>query len=121
MSDSQHIERIVREYFTAVTAGSDQPLQLADNVEVTGPLLPEPMHGAEAVSEYLQQIAPFISRTEVLEIIIDRNSAAVRVLFHSINGVEVEGAFFFRVFQGQISRVRSLFDTHQLLQGSSSS
>jgi ketosteroid isomerase-like protein len=120
MSDSQHIERIIREYFAAMTAGADQPLQLADNIEVTGPMLPEPMHGAVAVSEYLQQIAPFIVRTEVLETIIDRNSAAVRMLMHSINGVEVEGAFFFRVYQGQISRVRSLFDTRKLLLGSSS-
>jgi predicted secreted protein len=82
-------------------------------------MLPEPMHGAEAATEYLLQIAPFIAHTEILEIIIDRNSAAVRVLIHSINGVEVEGAFFFRIYQGQISRVRSLFDTRTLLAGSS--
>ncbi len=117
MSDSQHIERIIREYFAAVTAGSNQPLELADNIEVTGPMLPEPMHGAEAVGEYLGQIAPFIAHTEVLEIIIDRNSAAARVLIHSISGVETEGAFFFRIYQGRISRVRSLFDTRKLMAG----
>ena len=117
MSDSQHIEEIIREYFAAITAGSDKKLELADSIEVSAPMLPEPLHGTEAVSEYLQQIAPFIRQTEVLEVVIDRNSAAVRVLIHSINGVEVEGAFFFRIFQGQISRVRSLFDTRALMAG----
>lgn len=117
MSDSQHIEKIIRDYFAALTTGADQPLELADGIEVTGPMLPEPMHGADAVNEYLQQIAPFIQQTEVLEIIIDRNSAAARVLIHSINGVELEGAFFFRIYQGQISRVRSLFDTQKLMAG----
>ncbi len=117
MSDSQHIEKIIRDYFAAVTGGADQPLELADGVEVTGPMLAEPMHGAVAVKEYLQQIAPFISQTEVLEVIIDRNSAAARVLIHGISGIEVEGAFFFRIYQGQISRVRALFDTHKLMVG----
>jgi predicted secreted protein len=117
MSDSQHIEKIIRDYFDAVSAGSGKKLELADNIEVTGPMIPEPMHGAEAAGEYLQQIAPFIRQTEVLEIVIDRNSAAVRALIHSITGVEVEGAFFFRIYQGQISRVRSLFDTRALLAG----
>lgn len=117
MSDSQHIEKIIREYFAAVTAGGVQNLELAESIEVAGPMLPEPMHGAEAVGDYLQQIAPFISHTEVLEIVIDRNSAAVRALIHSISGVAVEGAFFFRIYQGQISRVRSLFDTRTLLAG----
>ncbi|HKX57406.1 MAG TPA: nuclear transport factor 2 family protein, partial [Xanthomonadales bacterium] len=118
MSDSQHIERIIREYFAAMTAGPEQTLQLTDQIEVSGSMLPEPLHGIAAVREHLQQIAPFISRTEVLEIVIDRNSAAVRVLIHSLNGVEVESAFFFRIHHGQISRVRSLFDTRTLMQGS---
>ncbi len=117
MSDSQHIERVIRDYFASITAGSGQKLALADNVEVTGPMQPEPMHGVEAVTEYLQQIAPFISQTEALEIVIDRNSAAARVLIHSITGAQIEGAFFFRIYQGQISRVRSLFDTRTLLAG----
>lgn len=117
MSDSQHIESIIRGYLEAVTAGSGQPLELAETIEVAGPMLPEPLHGTDAVSEYLQQIAPFIARTEVLEIVIDRNSAAVRVLIHGIKGVEIEGAFFFRIYQGQISRVRSLFDTRKLMAG----
>src|SRR5690554_3404512 len=99
MSDSQHIESIIRDYLDAVTAGPKQPLELAETVEVTGSMLPEPMHGTDAVSEYLQQIAPFIAQTEVLEIVIDRNSAAARVLIHGIQGVEIEGAFFFRIYQ----------------------
>ena len=117
MSDSEHIEKIVRDYFTAIAAGSEQPLELSAGIEVNGPLIAEPLHGYEAVTEYLSQISPFIERTEVLEIIIDRNSAAARALIHSINGVQIEGAFFFRVYQGQISRVRSLFDTRKLLAG----
>ena len=117
MSDSQHIESIIRDYFDALTAGSTQPLELADTIELAGPMLPEPMHGTDAVSEYLQQITPFIARTEVLEIVIDRNSAAVRALIHGIKGIEIEGAFFFRIYQGQISRVRSLFDTRVLMAG----
>jgi predicted secreted protein len=115
MSDSQHIDRVVRGYFAAVASGATGQLELAPNIEVTGPLLPEPLHGVPAVHEYLLQIAPFISAAEVLEIVIDRNSAAARALIHSINGVEFEGAFFFRIYQGQISRVRSLFDTRGLM------
>lgn len=117
MSDSQHIESIIRDYLDAITAEPKQPLELADTIEVTGPMLPEPLHGTDAVAEYLQQIAPFIARTEVLEIVIDRNSAAARILIHGIKGVEIEGAFFFRIYQGQISRVRSLFDTRALMAG----
>ncbi len=120
MSDSQHIERIIRDYFAAIKTGNVRQLELASNIEVTGPMLPEPLHGADAACEYLLEISPFISETEVLEIVIDRNSAATRVLIHSINGVEIEGAFFFRVYQGQISRVRSLFDTHALMAGGAS-
>jgi len=119
MSDSQHIERIIREYFAAMTAVSEQPLELSAGIELSGPMLPEPLHGFEAVTEHLQQIAPFITQTEILEIVIDRNSAAVRVLIHTINGACVETANFFRIYQGQISRVRSLFDTRKLLQGGS--
>lgn len=115
MSDVQHIEKIVRDYFATVASGEMGQLELASNIEVTGPMLPEPLHGVVAVQEYLQQIAPFISATEVLEIVIDRNSAAARVLIHSINNVHFEGAFFFRIYQGQISRVRSLFDTRGLM------
>lgn len=117
MSDSQHIERIIRDYFAGITDGTVQKLELTGNVEVTGPMLPEPLHGSQAVHEYLLEISPFISATEVLEIVIDRNSVAARVLMRSINGVEIEGAFFFRIYQGQISRVRSLFDTRKLMAG----
>jgi len=117
MSDSQHIESIIRNYFAAIAGGSVQQLELANNIEVTGPMLPEPLHGATAVNEYLLEISPFISEAEVLEIVIDRNSVAARVLIHSITGTELEGAFFFRIFQGQISRVRALFDTRALMAG----
>jgi len=117
MSDSQHIESIIRDFFTATTAGGKTELALAPQVEMHGPMLPEPLHGEVAVREHLEQLAPFIKHTEVLEIVIDRNSAAARTLTHSINGVELEGAYFFRTYQGQISRIRSLFDTRVLLAG----
>jgi hypothetical protein len=120
MSDSQHIERILRRYFAARTQEQIDALEFADNIELHGPMLPEPLHGVEAVREYLAQVTPFIARSEVLEIIIDRNSAAVRALTVSITGAEFEGGFFFRIFQGQISRVRNLFDTRQLMAGGAS-
>lgn len=117
MSDSKHIESIIRDYFAAQTAAAIDALELSGNVELHGPMLPEPLHGEVAVREYLQEIAPFISATEILEILIDRNSAAVRALTHSINGVELEGGYFFRIYQGQISRIRNLFDTRVLMAG----
>ncbi len=117
MSDSHHIESIIRDYFAARTAAAIDALEFSGNVELHGPMLPEPLHGEVAVREHLQQIAPFISRTEILETLIDRNSAAVRVLVHGINGMELEGACFFRAYQGQISRIRNLFDTRVLMAG----
>lgn len=117
MSDSQHIESIIRDYFAAKTSAAIDALQLSGNVEMHGPMLPEPLHGEAAVREHLQQIAPFISRTEILETVIDRNSAAARVLIHAINGVDLQGASFFRIYQGQISRIRNLFDTRTLMAG----
>jgi hypothetical protein len=117
MSDSEHIEGTIRDFFAATSTDEVAALSLADQVEMHGPMLPEPLHGEVAVREHLHQLAPFIKHTEVLELVIDRNSAAARTLTHSINGVELEGAYFFRIYQGQISRIRSLFDTRVLLAG----
>ena len=117
MSDPKHIERTIRRYFAASSAKEIEGLELAPTIEVNSSMLPEPLHGEDAVREHLRQIAPFILRTEVLEIIIDRNSVATRVLTVGINGVELEGASFFRIFEGQISRIRNLFDTRVLMAG----
>ncbi len=119
MSDSEHIESTIREFFAATTTEAAAALSLSEQVEMHGPMLPEPLHGEVAVFEHLKELAPFIKHTEVLEIVIDRNSAAARTLTHSIHGVELEGAYFFRIYQGQISRIRSLFDTRVLLAGGS--
>jgi hypothetical protein len=118
MSDSKQIERTIRAYFAAGTQQEIAALALSRRIEMNSPMLPEPLHGDTAVREYVQQFTPFISRSEVLEIIIDRNSVAARVLIVSGNGVELEAAFFFRIFRGQISRIRSLFDTRLLLAAS---
>ena len=93
-------------------------LPLADQVELHGPLTPEPVRGEAEVRNHLQQIATFMLNVITGKMIIEGNSAAVLAEFEGVNGIRIEGAYFLQVEDGKISDVKTIFDSRPLFAGS---
>ena len=57
MSERSEIERAIQLFFDAINANDASIIPLADDVVMSGPMMPEPISGAEAVRKYIQSIA----------------------------------------------------------------
>jgi ketosteroid isomerase-like protein len=97
MSDRSEILQSVELYFEAINSDNAGIIPLADDVVMTGPMLPEPVRGEAAVRRHLQDIAPFVARMDLKFTLIEGDTAAVILEFQGLNGVVIEGAEFFRV------------------------
>jgi hypothetical protein len=117
MSERSEIERAIHLFFDAMNANDASIIPLADDVVMSGPMMPEPISGADAVRQYINETAPFISRMDQKTTVIEGENAAVIVEFEGLNGVCIEGVEFFRVKNGLIGSDQVFFDTRPLFKG----
>jgi len=119
MSERAEVERAIGLYFEAINSNDVSIIPLAEDMVMSGPMMPEPISGAAAVRQYLDETSPFMARIEPKTIIIEGESAAVIVEFEGLNGVIFEGVEIFRVSNGLICSAQIFFDTRPLFKGSS--
>ena len=117
MSERSVVEQAINGYLQATNSNDVSGIPLTDDVVINGPMIPEAIEGETSVRQYLAEVAPFVARIERKTTVIDGDTAAVVLEFESLNGVVVEGAGFFRVRDGKISRVHTFFDTRPLMTG----
>jgi len=117
MSERQEIERAIGCYIEAMNTENPQIIPLAPDTEICGPMMPEPIEGEEAVRQYLGETAPFIARMTLKKSVIENDSAAVFVEFEGLNGVIIEGVYFFQFADGRICQIKVYFDTRPLIKG----
>ena len=117
MSDRTDMERIIGLYFKAINNNDASMVPLAEDVVISGPMLPEPITGEAAVRRHIADTAPFIARQIEKYSVIEGDSAAVILEFEGINGLIMEGAEFFRVRDGKICDMQNFFDTRPLIRG----
>jgi len=120
MEDRDQVEAAILKYFEALNIDDASDVPLAKNVEYHGMFSPEPVSGDIDVRDYIQQIAPFMLNEKYSKMIVEDGSVAVMAEFDSVNGIHNEGAFFFEVEQGNIKRVKAVFDTRRMFEGKSS-
>ena len=117
MSERAEVERAIGLYFEAVNTNDSSIIPLADNVVMSGPMMPEPINGVAAVRQYINETAPFMARMDQKITIIEGENAAVLLEFEGLNGVVIEGAEFYRVKNGLICQAQVFFDTRLLFKG----
>ena len=119
MSERSTVERAIALYFEGINANDVSRIPLADDVVISGPMMPEPIHGEAEVRQYLNETAPFMSRMTQKTILIDGENAAVTLEFEGLNSVVIAGAEFYRVRNGLICQAQVFFDTRPLFKGTS--
>ena len=117
MSERQEIERAIGCYIEAMNTENPEIIPLAPDVELFGPMIPEPICGEAAVRQYLGETAPFIARMTHKKSVIENDNAAVFVEFEGLNGVIIESVYFFRFADGRICHIQAYFDTRPLIKG----
>ena len=119
MSERAEVERAIGLYFEAINSNDASIIPLADDMVMSGPMMPDPISGAAAVRQYLDETSPFMVRIEPKTIIIEGESVAVIVEFEGLNGVIFEGVEIFRVSNDLICSAQVFFDTRPLFKGTS--
>ena len=119
MSERAEVEQAIGLYFEAVNANDSSIIPLADNVVMSGPMMPEAISGVAAVRQYINETAPFMARMERKLTVIEGENVAVLLEFEGLNGVIFEGVEIFRVSNGLICSAQVFFDTRPLFKGTS--
>ncbi len=117
MSERSEIEHVIRQYFGAINDNNASVIPLADDVVMSGPMMPETMRGEAAVRQYLDETAPFTTRFEVISLLVEGDHAAAIVEFEGLNGVVIQGAEFFHIPDGKVRSIQNFFDTRPLFKG----
>ena len=120
MNNRSVVETVIFQFFEALNIDDAIGVPLTKDVEYYGMFSPAPVCGEADVRDYIQQIAPFMLNEKYKKIIVEEGSVAVIAEFDSVNGLHNEGAFFFEVEDGRISRIRAIFDTRKMFTGKSS-
>jgi len=118
VSNRLQVETAILHFFEVMNSDDVSGLPLSENVEYFGILSKEPVRGESAVRDHIQQIAPFMLNVINRKMIIEGDSGAVLTKFEGVNGVHVDGSFFFEVEDGKISEIRAIFDSRPLFSGS---
>jgi len=119
MGHREQVEAAILKFFEALNIDDASNVPLAKSAEYYGMFSPEPVSGDIDVRDYIQQIAPFMLNEKYSKMIVEDGSVAVMAEFDSVNGIHNEGAFFFEVEQGNIKRVKAVFDTRRMFEGKS--
>jgi hypothetical protein len=111
------IRSTVDRFVAAFNENDASGVPLAEDVEYRGPMLVEPIRGANAVRSHLEQVAPFVSRMTLKRLVAEGEWAAMIFEFEGLNGVIIEGAEFLRIRDGEIHEDLVYFDTRPLVAG----
>jgi hypothetical protein len=111
------IGKILEQFFQAIESRDMSLLPLAEGATYSGTMLPEGAEGADAVRKYMSGTAPFIKSFRVEDAIVEDRSAAVMVQYEAINEVHFEGCYFIDFEDGEIARIRTVFDSRPLMKG----
>ena len=117
MNERLKIEQAIKCYIEAINTDNADIIPLAADVLISGPMMPESIEGEPAVRQHLSETAPFIARMALKTTVIENDNAAVIVEFEGLNGLVMEGAYFFRFEGGLICRQQVFFDTRVLFKG----
>jgi hypothetical protein len=117
LSERLKIEQAIARYVEAINTDNVDIIPLSADVVMCGPMTPEPIRGETAVRQHLGETSPFIARMELKISVIENNTAAVFMEFEGLNGVVIEGAYFFRFEDGLICLAQAFFDTRLLFKG----
>lgn len=117
MNNPADIRNIVDRFVAAFSDNDASAIPLTDDAVLSGPMLPQPVRGAEAVRRHIEEVAPFVSRLTLKRLVIEGDTAAVVIEFEGVNGVVIEGADFIRVRDGELCEDVAYFDTRPLLEG----
>ncbi len=117
MTSRAEVEAVLLKFVEALNIDDASNVPLTEDVEYYGLFSPDPISGEADVRDHIQQIAPFMLNETYGKMIIEDGSAAVRTSFDSVNGIHVEGAYFFEVEGDRIREVRALFDTRPMFEG----
>jgi ketosteroid isomerase-like protein len=118
MNDTENVRAFIDNYFEAVNTGDLDRIPIADDCIYDGAMLSEPIHGAEAVREYIAQFVPFVEHFEPMRTIVEGNSAAAMVHVKGLGEESFDGAVFFELSGGKLVSLVNFFDTHPLFRKS---
>lgn len=111
------IKEIVGRFIAAFNENDASGVPLAEDVEYRGPMLAQPIRGADAVRKHIDEVAPFVARVTLKQLVTEGEWAAMIFEFEGLNGVVIEGAEFLRIRDGRIHEDLVYFDTRLLLAG----
>ena len=114
MNDRLKVEAIVNQFFEAINSDDLSTLPLAQNVEMNGILMSEPLVGEAEVRHYLQEAAPFMQNIHSTRMIIENGTAAALTEFDVVNGVHITGAYIVDIKDDHIIGLNGLFDTRPI-------
>jgi predicted ester cyclase len=117
MRNRSEVVDVIHQFFETMNTNDVSALPFAEDVEYRGSLMPNPIFGVLEVRKHLEQIAPFVLKLKVEEIVIEDNCAAAITSFEAVNGVRFTASHFLRIKDGKISKVQSIFDSHPLFNG----
>ena len=117
MSQTEQTRSFIRNFFDALNERVVERVPIASDCRYTGSMLAGKIRGADRVHEHLGVIASLIDRFEILRLVADGPSGAVIVQLQGIGSKTIEGAMFFEVEDGRLTRLDNLFDTRQLVNG----
>ena len=117
--NSMHTEGahgLIDHYLEAISTNMAEKAPLAEDAVYGGPMVPDNLRGAQAIRQYLSEIAPFIAGIRKVRGVYDQNGAAVIVEITGIRKRRFTGSMFFEFENGLISSVQVFFDTRLLMQ-----
>lgn len=117
MSQSEQTRAFILNYLDALNENATDRIPIAEDCQYKGSMLAETIRGAATVREHIAAIAPFIGQCEILRMVIEGGSGAVIVRLKGLGRRTIEGAIFFEVEDGQLTRMENLYDSRQLLDG----
>jgi len=117
LNDRSQTESIVGQFYEAMNSDDISRLPLAEDAEYSGALAPDTVRGKAAVRRHLQDTAPFILNIHSTRMIIEGGAVASLTELDIVNGMHVEGTYVFDIENGEIRRIRGIFDTRAFFAG----
>lgn len=114
MNDRETASALIGRYMRAVTENAPELAPFAPDATYGGPMLPDPLRGADAIRHYLGEIAPFIKRYEPKQLIVEGKRAALVAEIEGFRGRVLHGAVVFEFTNDEIRSVQAFFDSRLL-------
>ena len=114
-NDKARIQGVIETYLRGINDDDVDSIPLSANSVMTGPMIPNTLEGEQPVRQHLADVAPFIARLKLVDLLIDGDRAVAVLHYEGINGVRLEGCEYFQVSDGEITQNRAFYDTAKLM------